>query len=410
MFSFRTTKLEEQPDLVLRSGRIGVLCNHVAWNPEKGEYLFETLYKKGNLKRVFTPEHGLFGEHQDQVKVDSASIYERMGMKGCEFVSLYGTSEESLYAQKDKLTDIDALIIELQDVGSRYYTFLSTVNNLFKVLHKNNINISVYVLDRENPIGRSVEGSMLRDEYSSFIGISGLPNRHGLTIGEMANSFHTEIGAKFPLHIISYITRSATKFMMPWSIPPSPNIAGLFTSGFYTGQCLWEGTNVSEGRGTTRPFELFGAPYMKELADYNIKHKCSNWNDPNNPLSDQGAFIRWNIFIPTFSKYCGENCFGFQLLLNPGVNYHSYLHALRSIRFVKDNCPNDFEFKKGKYEAGNDKSAIELLVGDKLILDYLYQNGPEWDDVREHVKVEEQKWIRKAKKYLLYDDPLWRVK
>ena len=408
MFSFRTTPFEQQGDLVLRSGRVGLLSNQTGWDPAKGEYLFETLYKKGNLKRVFMPEHGLFGELQDQVKLDKTSAYDALGMESCEFVSLYGTDEVSLTAQRDKLEDLDALIVDLQDVGARYYTYLTTIYNLFNLLKREEIELSLYILDRENPAGRSVEGTLLRREYTSFIGIEGIVHRHGLTIGEMANLFYSEIGAKFPLHIISYTASSLHQLMLPWSIPPSPNFPGLFTSHFYSGQCLWEGTNVSEGRGTTRPFEIFGAPFMEVLMDYNRRKGYENWNDPRNPIADPAVFVRWTKFIPTFHKYKGESCFGFQLLPNPGQQYHALTHSLKMIRFVAENC-EDFCFPEGKYEAGNDRSAIELLVGDPLLLQYI-RGESDWGQIREHIKIEEQKWIRKAKRYQLYEDPLYRIK
>ena len=202
MFSFRTTPIQQQPDLILKGGKIGVLCNQTAWHPETGEYIFETYAKKGNLKRVFIPEHGLFGELQDQVKLDETSVYANLLQKPTstgkevtdknkvasrkpigednqatdrkdateenqvtssketaegntamtsygeiEFVSLYGNSEESLYASVGKLEDLDALIIELQDVGCRYYTYISTVFNLFKVLKNAEIGLSVYIIE-----------------------------------------------------------------------------------------------------------------------------------------------------------------------------------------------------------------------------------------------------------------------
>ncbi len=408
MFSFRTTPLLDQPDTVLKSGRVAVLCNQTAWHPENGEYIFETLYSKGVLKRVFTPEHGLFGELQDQVKLDKTEVYNNLGMEGCEFVSLYGTDEESLNAQSDKLSDIDALIIELQDVGSRYYTFNTTILNLFKTLKKEGINLPVYIIDRPNPAGRQVEGTMLKEEFASFIGIEGILHRHGLTIGEMAHLLYNELNAKFPLHIISYEAGLTYRDMLPWSIPPSPNIPGLFTCSFYSGQCLWEGTNVSEGRGTTRPFEIFGAPYMEELTGFNRERGFKNWNDPNNPIFDPGVYMRWTKFIPVFHKYLTETCFGFQLHPLPGASYHALAHNLRIISFVRQNCKG-FSFREGKYEAGNNKTAIELLVADHLILGYL--NGEcSWEEVKEHMKIEEQKWIRKSKKALLYDLPLYRCK
>ncbi len=408
MFSFRTTPFLDQPDIALKSGRVALLCNQVSWHPENGEYLFETLYKKGVLKRVFMPEHGLFGELQDQVKLDKTDAYNNLGMDKCEFVSLYGSSEESLTARVDKLTDIDALVIELQDVGARYYTFNTTILNLFKVLKKENLNLPVYIIDRINPAGRQVEGTMLRKEYESFIGIEGILNRHGLTIGEIAYMLYNEINAKFPLHIISYAAQKISKEMLPWSISPSPNIPGLFTCHFYSGQCLWEGTNLSEGRGTTRPFEIFGAPFLKSLIDYNKRESILNWNDPAHPVYDPSVFIRWTKFIPVFHKYQGEVCFGFQLHPIPGMQYHALAHNLKIIRFIQSNVPG-FAFREGKYEAGNDKTAIELLLGDSLILEYVYGNGS-WDDVREHMKVEEQKWIRKAKKFMLYQEQLFRCK
>jgi uncharacterized protein YbbC (DUF1343 family) len=156
---FSAVPLWEDPAPVLQSGRLGLLCNQAAWHTETGEYLFETLYKRGALKRVFMPEHGLFGELQDQLKLDGPDVYKGLGFDACEFVSLYGAQESSLSADPKKLIDLDALVIELQDVGVRYYTFLSTLRNLFNTLKKENIPLPVWVVDRENPAGPWVEGS-----------------------------------------------------------------------------------------------------------------------------------------------------------------------------------------------------------------------------------------------------------
>lgn len=407
MFSFRTTPLSEQPDIVLRSGKIAILCNQSAWHPERGEYLFETYHKKGLLKRVFIPEHGLFGELQDQVKLDNTDAYQKMA-PGCEFVSLYGSSEESLTIRSEKLTDIDALIVDIQDAGARYYTFTSTLFGLFRTLKAQGINLPVYLIDRINPMGRQVEGTMLREGYSSFIGEEGIPHRHGLTFGELANYFYNEINAKFPLHIISYASEAVNRELMPWSIPPSPNIPGLFTCHFYSGQCLWEGTNISEGRGTTRPFEVFGAPFMEELISFNESNGYDNWNDPEHPLHDPAVYLRWHKFIPQFHKYAGETCFGFQLHPVPGRQYHALAHNLRIVRFAAQNC-SGFEFRPGKYEAGNEKTAIELLTGDPMIVNYL-KGDEEWETLKEEMKHEEQKWIRKAKRVMLYEEQLYRCK
>jgi len=404
--SFSSVPLWEDPAAVLHNGRLGLLCNQVAWHIETGEYLFETMYKKGVLKRVFTPEHGLFGELQDQIKLDGSDLYGELGFDDCEFVSLYGSQESSLSAAPEKLKDLDALVVELQDVGVRYYTYLSTLRNLFLTLKKENIPLPVWIVDRQNPAGPWVEGSPLKPGYASFIGIEGVLHRHGLTIGEMANYLHSEIEADFPLHVVSW-RASARGF--PWTIAPSPSFPGFFTAEFYSGQCLWEGTNVSEGRGTSRPFEVFGAPWMESLIDYNRKAGYKNWNDPRHPLFDCGAALRWHRFIPTFHKYKGECCFGFQLMLNKSdAAYNHLLHALRIIRFVKENCEG-FSFRPAKYEAGNEKAAIELLAGDPLILDYIGYSGgkgPNEMDLGEYFRKSEKEWIEKTRPFRFYEEPL----
>jgi uncharacterized protein YbbC (DUF1343 family) len=247
-----------------------------------------------------------------------------------------------------------------------------------------------------------VEGSPLQPGYGSFIGIEGVPHRYGLTLGEMAALFYDEAGADFPLHIISY---KAEIVVAPWVIPPSPNFAGSLTAHFYSGQCLWEGTNVSEGRGTTRPFEIFGAPWMESLPGYNLREGYGGWNERRHPLFQKGAFLRWNRFIPTFHKYQGECCFGFQLIPNPGEPYHALAHALTLIRFVAANCEG-FAWRPGAYEAGNDKTAIELLAGDPLLLDYL-NGGGEWSDIAAYLKKEEAGWIQRVGRYLFYGETLY---
>jgi uncharacterized protein YbbC (DUF1343 family) len=296
---------------------------------------------------------------------------------------------------------LDALVIELQDVGVRYYTFLSTLRNLFITLKEKNIPLPVWVVDRENPAGYSVEGSPLEGCFTSFIGIEGIPHRYGLSIGEMAQYFYAESGADFPLHIVSM--KAASIPLFPWVIAPSPNIPGFFTADFYSGQCLWEGTNVSEGRGTTRPFEVFGAPWMENFLEH---PEFSHWNKPNHPLYDPGVFLRWHFFIPVFHKYQDQRCFGFQLIRNPGKPYHALLHALRLLRFTAENC-GGFAFRPGKYEAGNDKTAIELLVGDRVLLDYL-KGGEEWE-IREYLREKEEAWISRVEGHLLYGEKLYSM-
>ena len=366
MFSFRTTPLLEQSDRTLSGGRLALLCNQVAWHPDTGEYLFETLERQGNLVKVFMPEHSFYGpvsDHLEAVEVGSEIPWE-------------------------ELEEIDALVIELQDVGSRYSTFTQLLWNLIRMLKEHDSQIAVYLLDRINPSGRQIEGTM---------GRIGLPQRHGLTFGELAYLFYEEANAKFPLHIISANAETVNKELMPWTIPPFTDFAGLFTSHFYSGQCLWMGTNVSYGHGTTRPFEQFGAPFMEPLYDYNERHGFHGWNDPANPIANPDIRIRWTRFVPAYGIHAGKACFGFQLLFIPGVSYHALNHALRIIRFVREECP-EFEF-----------DGMERLLDDEALMCYL-EGKVDWDVTAEYIKVEEQKWLRKSKKYALYDDQPWRVK
>lgn len=397
MFSFRATPLDEQQDMVLHRGRLAVLCNQAAWNPEKGEYLFDTVSRSGNLVKVFYPSEGMFGEngHCDSVRNENAG-YDIFGLPDCEFIPVkqYG---ENFSINAGMFDGIDALLVEYQDTGSRYDRFTMLLFNLFRLIDKNRLSLSVYILDRENPCGRWVEGTVQSREtarkaggsekISGISGVVGIPHKHGLTLGELANLFYSELGAKFPLHIISYLVRSATQYMMPWSIPPFQDVSGLFTSEFYCGMQLLCGTDISNGEGTSRPYELFGAPF---LADF-IKGEIPAG------VADPGVFLRKTVFTPKFGKYAGEKCFGFQLLSCPGVPYHSVAHVLRILKIIVS-----------KYE-NVDLGDFKQRAGDRMMFDYVSGNI-DWSCLKEHIKVEEQKWIRKAKRYMLYDEQLNRVK
>src|SRR5262245_50566846 len=234
---------------------IGLLCNQSAWHARGGGYSFQTLAKSGRLKRAFIPEHGLFGEGEDQVKVDDTSHYKDVSDK-TEWVSLYNSTDATLTASSGHLRDLDALLIDIQDAGSRYYTYTTTTWLLLKKITDLDLDITVIVSDKPNPAGRSVEGTRLGEEYASFIGLEGLPHRHGLTIGELCKYFKAKLNGKCKL-VIDPIRKKDAIF-----IAPSPNIPTTTTCGLYSGQYLWEGTNISEGRGTTQPFETIGAPFL----------------------------------------------------------------------------------------------------------------------------------------------------
>jgi len=358
-------------DLLFHKGRLGLLCNHTSFDLKSSRYLFQILGMRGALRRLFLPEHGLFAELQDQVPLSETNVYANLGLT-CEIVSLYGNTEETLAAEKKHLDDLDAIVIDIQDIGVRYYTFSTTMRYLFEAMVHFNIEVPVYVLDKPNPCGLSIEGIPLDALFQSFVGPVGLPHRHGLTVGQLARFFHEEARANFPLHVIGFPTDETT---LPFPINPSPNMPGPYTHLVYSGQCLIEGTNLSEGRGTTRPFEIFGAPFLAPLIE-------------KRPPVVGGAVLRPLRFIPTFHKHAGEICHGYQIHVREP--YHSLAHSLQLLRWIKEEC-REFAWRIGAYEFRSDRPAIELLAGHNVLINYL--NGREnWKTAEEVIQAGEQQW------------------
>ncbi len=376
-------KLLAKKDAILREGKLAVLCNQTSFDFLTGRYLFQLLGP--NLKRVFIPEHGLFAELQDQIPLSDASDYSIL-RPDVEFISLYGETESTLFVRPDLLRDLDALILDIADVGSRYYTFATTVSYIFDTIAREKLKLKIYILDRFNPAGRQVEGTILPAEYQSFVGRPGLIHRHGLTMGELCLFYKKQIGYDFDLEIIPPQASLRT-----WEIAPSPNMPGPATPLVYPGQCLLEGANLSEGRGTTRPFEIFGAPYMR-------------WIHQKKPIVHPGCTLRPLRFIPTFHKYKGQICEGFQIHI-AAEPYHSLGHTLRLLRWIRENSRDSFEWLKGVYEFRSDRPAIEILCGDSAILEYLNGNCG-YQRIRQLMEEAELRWIREVTPLLLYDSPL----
>lgn len=389
-------KFLEKKDKLLFSGNAAILCNQISFDFNSGNYLFEILTKRGVLRKVFIPEHGLFAELQDQVKLNTTNVYSFFDLDAT-FISLYGSSEGSLFLQENHIENIDAFVIDLQDVGCRYFTYLSTIFNIFKTINQHSPGLKVYVIDKPNPAGRQVEGSRITEEYASFIGMNGLPNRHGLTIGEMCNYLKSELDADFDLEIIPF---EKDDFHRPFPIQPSPNFPSTTTARLYSGQCLFEGTILSEGRGTTRPFEIIGAPFLswKSLKQIRIEFY------ENYPFFKNKIALRPIRFVPTFHKFSGETCMGFQLHILKN-NFHSLAFSLLLMESINRQSEIDI-WRKNKYEFGSEKTAIELLVGDKKILRFLNNSG-DFKELLPHLSTEENLWITKVEEHLLYPFPLF---
>ncbi len=374
-------------------GRVALFCNQTSYSHIHKKYLFEILEKAGNLSLLLLPEHGLFAELQDQIGLSDTTLYQ--DYCSAEVISLYQEKEEALYPTANKLQSIDSLIIDIQDIGSRYYTFATSLSYIFSVLARHKIEIKVFVIERRNPAGNYVEGTPLTKEYKSFVGHVDLPHRHGLTIGELSKFYQEHTPGSYDLTVVydpkkDYVfqkTENSFDFTFKTTeICPSPNMPNSLSPLFYPGQCLWEGTNVSEGRGTTRPFEIFGAPFFPKGKEAPVQ---------------KGVHLRRLRFIPTFHKFQNIHCEGFQIHWEEGNSYHSLGHSLKLLRWIQEEAPDHFSWHEGVYEFYSQKKAIEILAGDGDILAYL-EGKRDFAYIRQKFQASEKKWVEDVSSYLIH--------
>jgi len=336
----------------LRGARIGALLHpaSVSSTLEHASKILERL--RGDLFQLcafFGPQHGFLGQTQDNMVEWKSYEHPRLHIP---VYSLYGEHREPT---SEMLTDLDALVIDLQDIGARYYTFIWTLYLCMGACEKRNV--QVIVLDRPNPInGVTVEGPPIEKAYESFVGMHPIPVRHGKTIGELATQFRDEAFPKCRLAILPMKNWERAMWFdqtgLSW-VMPSPNMPTLDTATVYPGMCLLEGTNVSEGRGTMRPFEIFGAPFIKTEAI------CRELNNSKLP----GVFFRENYFQPTFQKFAGELCGGAQIHVIDRDVYRSFQTGVEIIRCIRKLYPESFEWKQPPYEYEHEKLPIQILFG-----------------------------------------------
>lgn len=304
-----------------------------------------------HLSALFGPEHGLMGEAQDLIGVAGDTDPN----SGLRIHSLYGDTFESLSPTNDQLHGLDALVIDLQDVGSRYYTFQATLLLCLEAAARRGLR--VIVLDRPNPLGgEMVEGPLVWKEYESFVGIHSIITRHGMTIGELARLYQAERNLSVDLAVIPCEGwRRELAFDqtgLPWVLP-SPNMPTLDTAIVYPGQCLLEGTNLSEGRGTTRPFELCGAPWI------DARKLCRRLQDESLP----GVCFRPAWFQPTFQKFAGQTCAGVQLHVTDRQAFQPVRTGLAVLAALRELSGDAFAWRQKPYEFVTDRLAIDLLLG-----------------------------------------------
>ncbi len=339
-----------------RGARLGVVA-HPASIDAGGRHLVDRLVRDGRFRvtRLFGPEHGVRGEGQDMEAVAEPSDR----ATGLPIVSLYGDTADSLRPQPEQLKGLDAIVYDLQDVGTRFYTFVYTLSYVMEAARE--ADIPVIVLDRPNPIGGlAVEGPVLDQAMASFVGRFPVPVRHGLTTGELAHLFRDafSIGGDVRVVPLTGWTRDMQyeDTGLPWVLP-SPNMPTPETARVYPGGCLIEGTNLSEGRGTTRPFELVGAPWM-DATDF--ADALSHAGDAEGL---DGVLFRAAWFRPTFQKHAGRSCGGVQVHVTDRRKARPFATYVVLMREARRHAPDLFDWRKERYEFVDDRLAIDLLFG-----------------------------------------------
>ena len=352
MVTLAIEHLENCFPVKLKGKRLGAVLHPASVTANLSHTLSVLEKHNGNLFKLaalFGPQHGILGHTQDNMIEWEG--YEDPKLK-IPVYSLYG---EHRKPTPQMLKDLEVLFIDLQDVGARYYTFIWTLYLCMEAAEA--AGIPVVVVDRPNPIGCHItEGPVLESEFKSFVGMHAIQVRHGKTIGELAMQFKQECFPSVDLHILEMQGYRKDMWFdetgLPW-LMPSPNMPTLDTAIVYPGQCLLEATNVSEARGTTKPFELFGAPWI-EAAEM-----CEHLNNLGLP----GVHFRESYFQPTFHKYSGQICNGAQIHVLKREEFLPFETTIQILKYLFHRHNNDFKWKEPPYEYEYEKMPIDILLG-----------------------------------------------
>lgn len=373
----------------LKGSRVG-LVSHPASVNRRLEHAVDCFLKtrKFKLAAIFGPQHGIRGETQD-------NMIEWKGFRdkktGLPVYSLYSDTRKPAPSM---LKDIDVIAIDMQDVGSRYYTFIWTMELCMKACSE--MGKPVVILDRPNPIdGITTEGAVLDMAYASFVGQRPLPVRHGMTIAEIAGYLRDKYYPSLDLYIIPMKGWHRKMWFgetgLTWVLP-SPNMPTPDTALVYPGMCLLEATNVSEGRGTTRPFEIFGSPFIDAEV---LAEKLNSSGLP-------GVIFRPTYFQPTFQKHAGKLCGGSQIHVTDRNRFKPFKTGVAIIRAIHDLYPDFFKWKQPPYEYETEKMPIDILAGtDRVRKDI--ENGRPLEDMEEWWDEQRREFNKKVRKrYLIY--------
>lgn len=372
----------------LKNLRVGLICNQASVN-HKFEHAADLFFEHAdiNLTALFGPQHGIRGDVQDNMIETAHSVDKKTNLP---VYSLYSETREP---NEEMLSGVDALVFDLQDVGTRVYTFIYTMANAMRACAK--FGKKMFVLDRPNPIGGlSVEGDLLEKGHESFVGQFPIPMRHGLTVGELALLFNGEFGINCDLTVIEMDNWQRAYFYdetdCPW-VMPSPNMPTVDTAVVFPGTVFFEGTQVSEGRGTTRPFEIVGAPFIDE----------NDLADALKSLELDGVIFRPTKFLPTFQKYQGETCGGIFIHVIDRRNFQPVITGFALVSLIYKLYKEDFKWKNPPYEYVFDRNPFDVIAGTLKTRQFIENN----EDIKtvKHFWQESVKEFEIArKKYFLY--------
>lgn len=354
MFNIGLENFLLNPPAWVKNSRLGLLSNQASTASDllHSRWHIERKYP-GKLTCLFSPQHGFFAEKQDNM---IESPHQIDPLTGLTVYSLYGDSRRPHSSMFD---NIDVLLIDIVDVGTRVYTFMYTMAYCLELAAE--LGKKVVVLDRPNPVGgKAIEGNILEDDCTSFVGLYAIPMRHGLTFGELARFIAGEYGIDVDLEVISMNGWEREMYFrdtgFPW-VFPSPNMPTPETAIVYPGQVIWEGTNISEGRGTTLPFELVGAPFW-DTGDI-LEHLHDT------PLP--GCYLRPLAFEPTSGKFGGQTCNGFHIHVTDKHSFLPYRTSLALLRAVIDLYADDFKYKDPPYEYEYTRLPMDLILGSQYV-------------------------------------------
>lgn len=381
-------KLLEDHLSLIKGARVGLICNQASVD-HRFHHAADLLHERPgvNLQALFGPQHGIRGDVQDNMIETDHTVDRETGLP---IHSLYSETREPTEAM---LKDVDVLVFDMQDVGCRIYTFAYTMAN--SMIAARRFGKKVIVCDRPNPInGIAVSGNVLEPEQASFVGQYPIPTRHGMTLGELARMFNEHFGINSELEVVRMENWAREIWYDetdgPW-VMPSPNIPTLDSASVFPGTVHFEGTQISEGRGTTRPFELVGAPYIDS----------EEYARSLNAVEFPGVYFRSCIFRPTFQKHAEVSCGGVQIHVTDRNSFEPVTAGIAMVKAAYDLYPEQFRWKQPPYEYVYDRNPFDVIAGTSSIREAI-EAGGSLESIEESGREGLQAFRQVRKNYLLY--------